>query len=77
MVEIEGERDKAEVFMQSENLSFPIHFPQRNIPSEWLGGAIPTTIILDKDGKIAAKHEGMADYSSPQVSDFLLDLANN
>jgi len=39
-----------------------------------VGGSIPTTVILDKEGAIAARHEGMADYSTKEVFDFIDDL---
>src|SRR5690606_31828464 len=74
IVEIEGEKDKARDFMKKGNMDLPIYYPESQIPGEWLGGAIPTTVILDKTGKIAAKHEGMADYSRADVSDFITEL---
>lgn len=74
IVEIEGEKEKARNFMQQGDMDLPVYYPEGQIPSEWLGGAIPTTVILDKTGKIAARHEGMADYSRAEVSDFMLEL---
>lgn len=74
LVEIEGEKEKARDFMLKGDMDLPIYYPESQIPSEWLGGAIPTTVILDKTGKIAARHEGMADYSRAEVSDFMLEL---
>lgn len=74
IVEIEGEKEKARNFMQQGDMDLPVYYPESEIPREWLGGAIPTTVILDKTGKIAARHEGMADYSRAEVSDFILEL---
>ena len=74
LVEIEGEKEKARDFMLKGDMDLPIYYPESQIPGEWLGGAIPTTVILDKTGKIAARHEGMADYSRTEVSDFMLEL---
>ncbi|HLT87130.1 MAG TPA: TlpA disulfide reductase family protein [Sphingobacterium sp.] len=74
IVEIEGKKEKARDFMQQGNMDLPIFYPESQIPGEWLGGAIPTTVILDKTGKIAAQHEGMADYSRTEVSDFITEL---
>ena len=76
MVEIDGATQKAEQFMLEQNLDFPIVYPKGKIPSEWLSGAIPTTVILNKKGEIAARHEGMADYSGDHVAEFLMDLAS-
>ncbi len=76
IVEIEGDRAKAEAFMKEQQLILPISFPNSDIPKEWLSGPIPSTVILDKAGKIATRHEGMADYSSPDVGKFMQDLIN-
>ncbi|PRD56333.1 TlpA family protein disulfide reductase [Sphingobacterium gobiense] len=76
IVEIEAEKEKARDFMQQSDMDLPIYYPESQIPSEWLAGAIPTTVILDKTGDIAARHEGMADYSRTDVFDFITELIN-
>src|SRR5690606_16688498 len=67
LVEIEHEQEKAHDFLKQNNLDLPIYYPESQIPANWLGQSIPATVILDKNGNIAGKHEGMADYSSQQV----------
>ena len=74
MVEIEHEKEKAHTFLKENNLKLPLYYPESEIPSEWLGQSIPTTVILDKDGRIAAHHEGMADYDRKEVFEFINDL---
>jgi thiol-disulfide isomerase/thioredoxin len=76
IVEIEGDKAKAEAFVKEQQLTLPISFPNSDIPKEWLSGPIPSTVILDKAGKLATRHEGMADYSSPDVGKFIQDLIN-
>lgn len=76
IVEIEGEKEKAHDFMQQGKMDLPIYYPASQIPGEWLTGSIPTTVILDKTGSIAARHEGMADYSRTEVFDFITELTN-
>lgn len=76
LVEIEHEKEKAHTFLKENKLNLPIYYPESEIPSEWLGQSIPTTIILDKDGRIAARHEGMADYDRKEVFEFITDLIN-
>lgn len=76
IVEIEGEKEKAHDFMQQGKMDLPIYYPASQIPDEWLTGSIPTTVILDKTGSIAARHEGMADYSRTEVFDFIKELTN-
>ena len=74
MVEIEHEKEKAHAFLKENNMKLPLYYPESEIPSEWLGQSIPTTVILDKDGRIAAHHEGMADYDRKEVFEFINDL---
>lgn len=76
IVEIEAEKEKARDFMQESDMDLPVYYPESQIPSDWLAGAIPTTVILDKTGNIAARHEGMADYSRTDVSDFITELTH-
>lgn len=76
LVELEHDKEKAEAFMKDGGMDLPIYFPASEIPTSWLGQSIPTTVILDKDGKVAAHHEGMADYSQDDVYKFITDLIN-
>lgn len=74
IVEIEGDKDKAAAFVANEKLTLPISYPNSDIPKEWLSESIPSTVILDKEGHLASRHEGMADYSTPDVTKFIQDL---
>lgn len=74
IVEVEGESEKANKFMAGKQLNLPVYYPNSQIPKEWLGGSIPTTLIINKHGEIATKHEGLADYSRQEVSDFIIEL---
>jgi|SRR5690606_6646194 len=74
MVDVDGQLEKSTQFMENRKLRLPVHVPAGQIPSDWLQSAIPTTVILDKQGRIAARHEGMADYSRPEVAEFIDQL---
>lgn len=76
MVDVDNQMIKSEAFMTKKKLSLPVHVPMGTIPSHWLGGAIPTTVILDKNGQIVARNEGMADYSRKEVVEFITNLIN-
>lgn len=76
IVEIEGDKEKAAAFVKNEKLTLPISYPNSDIPKEWLSESIPSTVILGKDGNLATRHEGMADYSTPDVATFIQDLIN-
>lgn len=74
MVDVDNQMVKSEAFMAKRKFSLPVHVPVGQIPGHWLGSSIPTTVILDKNGMIAARHEGMADYSRQEVVDFINEL---
>lgn len=73
-VDVDNQMISAEQFMVKRKFNLPVHVALGEIPGEWLGNSIPTTVILDKQGNIAAKHEGMADYSRKEVEDFINKL---
>ncbi|MNV99042.1 hypothetical protein D3C71_1943600 [compost metagenome] len=41
----------------------PFLIPDGSVSKEYFSGSLPTTVVLDKTGKIRMKHDGMADYS--------------
>lgn len=62
-INMDEDLEKGKAYFEKEKYTIPFLIPNGNIPSEYFGGSLPTTIILDKKGKIRMKHEGMADYS--------------
>jgi len=67
MVDVDSEMEKSSAFMRDNNYDLPVYVPASAIPSDYLGGAIPTTVILDKSGDIIARVEGGRDYRDPQI----------
>lgn len=76
LVEIENDIEGANKFLKQENLTLPIVYPNSSIPESWLSGAIPTTVILNKNGELAGREQGMRDYSAKAVEDFIQKLIN-
>jgi thiol-disulfide isomerase/thioredoxin len=54
------DRQKAIKYIADNNFSIPL-YSRLNASEEIFSGTLPTTIVLDKEGKIVLKHEGMAD----------------
>ena len=63
--------EKVQVFMQKNKLNLPVYFMQSNMPAMLQSPSIPTTFILDKNGKIVVKKTGAADWNSAQVHKIL------
>lgn len=76
LVEIEHNADGAKEFLAKEKLDLPIFYPESEIPEEWMSGAIPSTVVLDKQGNRVFDHKGMADYSTQEFEDFILSQIN-
>lgn len=74
MVDVDGKYEKSYSFIKENGYDFPLYVPAGAIPSSFLGNAIPTTVVLNKKGKIAMRHEGGADYSNPKVEKFINSL---
>jgi thiol-disulfide isomerase/thioredoxin len=69
----DDDESKAIQFIQKNNYSIPI-YNRNHIPSEIYNGTLPTTVVLDKQGNIVLKHEGMADYHDDKFIDQLKAL---
>ncbi|TDG38040.1 TlpA family protein disulfide reductase [Pedobacter changchengzhani] len=73
-VDGDGDLPKANAFMKARNYQMPVFKAESNVPNQIFSGSLPTTVIFDKQGRISLKHEGMADYSSKKIIDFLMKL---
>lgn len=76
MVDVDNDYKKSSKFMANNKYNLPVYTPASSIPSNFLSGSIPTTVIIDKTGKMVGRHEGGADYTHPEIVQFLKDLAN-
>ena len=74
MVDADNKPDKSIKFMAKRNYNLKVFTPASQIPTEFLGNALPTTIILNKKGKTVFKHEGGADYTNQEFIKFLETL---
>ncbi len=70
----EGPNTKVQEFIDKKGYTFPVYRPASQLPDEFQSSAIPTTFILSPEGEIVDRHEGMADYDTPEVRAFLKAL---
>lgn len=71
----EGGMGKVKKFVDKKGYTFPVYMPASQFPQEFYSTSIPTTFIISPDGKIVAKQEGMAEYDTKEVREFLMGLA--
>lgn len=75
MINTEIKEDKARKFIKKKDFSFPIYFPNASmIPGVYETKGIPATFVLDKEGYIAYKKVGMANYNADSFVKFIARL---
>lgn len=62
-INLDDEPKAGKLYLEKENFTIPFLIPNGNIPTEYFNGSLPTTVVLDKTGKMRMHHAGMADYS--------------
>lgn len=62
-VNLDEDPAKGQLYLEKEQFTIPFLIPNGDIPTEYFNGSLPTTVVLDKTGKIRMHHSGMADYS--------------
>ena len=70
----EGGREKVKKFIDRKGYTFPVYMPLSRIPAAFQSSAIPTTFILSPDGTLVARLEGMANYNTRKMREFLGSL---
>ena len=73
ILNVEGpEEKKVGKFLSKKGYTFPIYFPNATqIPKVYESNGIPTTFVIGKDGFIAYKKVGMANYDSDNFVKFI------
>ena len=68
------EPNKLRQFLSKMNYSMPVYNPISTRPSEFESTSIPTTFLLNKEGKIVISEVGSADWDSKKVNSIVEKL---
>ncbi|WP_276348878.1 TlpA disulfide reductase family protein [Daejeonella sp. JGW-45] len=71
MVDMDADMKKSQKFMQKNGYDLNVYAPASQISPAYFAGALPTTLLFDKSGKLVFKHEGGADYGNAEFKKFL------
>ena len=71
MLNLDQNRNKALEFIARKELNIPVYFKASALPPELTVRSIPTTFVIDPDGKIIFKHSGIASYNNEEFKSFL------
>lgn len=74
MVDVDDNYKKSSKFMENRKFDLSVYTAASSIPKEFLSGSIPTTVVIDKEGRVVARQEGGADYTHPEIIKFFTDL---
>jgi thiol-disulfide isomerase/thioredoxin len=75
MLSLDENPAKAQKFFAKQGYTFPLYFRTGELPAPFDSNSIPSTVILGPDGQLAARHDGMADYDTPEFKAALEALA--
>lgn len=70
----EGGPEKVKKFIDRKGYTFPVYTHLSGIPAAFQSNAIPTTFILSPEGTLAARQQGMANYNTKKMREFLGSL---
>jgi thiol-disulfide isomerase/thioredoxin len=70
----DGDFAKSGKFMSDRKYAMPVYKVESEIPEKVFAGALPTTVIFDKQGRLSFRHEGVANYADKKIVDFLNKL---
>lgn len=68
------DKNKVDEFFTKNNYQLPTYHLSSNIAQEISARSLPTTFVIDKNGKIATKDVGAANWNSAKVRTMLDDL---
>lgn len=65
---------KAQRYLKESGFAVPLVTRAGNVPAELYSGTLPTTVVLNKEGAVVFKHEGVGGYNTPAFKEQLRDL---
>ena len=66
--------DKVVNFVKEKEYTFPVYVPHEFLPDQLMVRSIPTTFVVNAEGKIATQESGAANYDTEEFKKFLEGL---
>lgn len=76
MINEDSDLSAAHDYLKKGEYSIPFYRINGGVPREIYTGTLPTTVVLDKTGKMRLQHEGFANYGSAKFMKELEELTN-
>ena len=76
LISLDANPNKARALLKRKGYTLPVFFPAAPLPAPFDSPSIPSTVVLTPTGHLADRHDGMADYDTPEFRAALEKLAN-
>jgi thiol-disulfide isomerase/thioredoxin len=74
MVDADGKLPKAQAYLDRKKFSLPVYSLDTAVPEILFSGSLPTTVVLDKQGRISYNESGVANYAGKKFIEFIETL---
>lgn len=74
-VDADGNLLKAQKFMDKRKYALPVYDVASDIPEAIFSGSLPTTVVLDKQGRVSYNESGAANYNADKFIVFMTKLS--
>lgn len=74
MISLDTDFEKAKKFNKKKGFDFEVYKLDGPMPKMYHSRSIPTTFVIDANGKLALTQTGMADYHTDEFKEFLREL---
>lgn len=71
LIAMQDEEEKVRKFMNDNGYTAPVYIAQSPLSAAILPKVFPTTLLLDKNGRILLKEDSSKDWNSKSVNDFI------
>ena len=75
MVDADGNLINSENYMKAHSYNLPLYITASGLGSNLFTGTLPSTLIIDRTGKIVFRETGAANYNTKQFAAFMNKLA--
>ena len=75
-VDADGDLPKAKKFMDKRKYGLPVYDVASEIPEAIFSGSLPTTVVLDKQGRVSYNESGAANYNDNKFIAFMTKLSS-
>ena len=71
MIGLDENKQKSQEFMEEKSWSFPVVHASYGLNNSLQSESIPTTLVVNKEGKIVFYHQGMSNFNTEEFRTFL------